>query len=210
MSNESTNSSNSSSNSSNSSTNHNLQNSSDDESDHRYERRRQVNRLVDRMMDEFIMSNPIEFFQMIHQVPRAPRTLVERDREDGHNRLWNDYFSDQPVYPPNLFRHIFRMRNHVFLRIMQTLEERHQFFQQRPDATGRLGATTLQKCTAAIRLLAYCGADDSVDDYLRISASLARDCLQHFVEGVVSYFNDEYLRRPNEEDLVRLLRDGER
>ena len=97
MSNESTNSSNSSSNFSNSSTYHNLQNSSDDESDHRYERRRQANRLVDRMMDEFIMSNPIEFFQMIHQVARAPRTVVEREREDGHNCLWNDYVSNQPT-----------------------------------------------------------------------------------------------------------------
>ncbi|XP_021774646.1 uncharacterized protein LOC110738554 [Chenopodium quinoa] len=40
--------------------------------------------------------------------------------------------------------------------------------------------------------------------------SLARDSLQHFVEGIVSYFSDEYLRKPNEEDLVRLLRIGER
>ena len=147
---------------------------------------------------------------MVNQVPRAPRTLVERDREDGHNRLWNDYFADPPVFPPNLFRRRFRMRKHVFLRIVHTLEERHQFFQQRQDATGRFGASALQKCTAALRLLAYGTAADSVDDYLRISASLARDSLQHFVEGVVSYFSDDYLRRPNEEDMARLLRDGER
>ncbi|XP_021732696.1 uncharacterized protein LOC110699510 [Chenopodium quinoa] len=147
---------------------------------------------------------------MVNQVPRAPRTLVERDREDGHNRLWNDYFADPPVFPPNLFRRRFRMRKHVFLRIVHTLEERHQFFQQWQDTTGRFGASALQKCTAALRLLAYGTATDSVDDYLRISASLARDSLQHFVEGVVSYFSDDYLRRPNEEDMARLLRDGER
>ncbi|XP_021727247.1 uncharacterized protein LOC110694386 [Chenopodium quinoa] len=160
------------------------------------------------MMDGFIMSDLIEFFQMIHQVPRVPRTLVERDHEDGHNRLWSDYFSNQPIYLPNLSHRRFCMRKHVFLHKLQTLEERHQFFQQRPDAAGRLGASALQKCTAALRLLAYGGVADSVDDYLHISAYLVRNYLQHFVEGVVSYFCDEYLRRPNEENLVKLLRDG--
>ncbi|XP_021761811.1 uncharacterized protein LOC110726649 [Chenopodium quinoa] len=205
---ESSNSSNSSSNSSNSSANTNQ--NFDDDYNRRYERRRQANRLVDRMMDEFIMTNPVEFFQMVNQVPRAPRTLVERDREDGHKRLWNDYFADPPVFPPNLFRRRFCMRKQVFLRIVHTLEERHQFFQQRQDATGRFGASALQKCTVALRLLAYGTAADFVDDYLRISASLAQDSLQHFVEGVVSYFSDDYLRRPDEEDMARLLRDGER
>ncbi|XP_021751024.1 uncharacterized protein LOC110716688 [Chenopodium quinoa] len=161
-------------------------------------------------MDEVFMSNPIEIYQMLNQVPRAPRIPVPRDREDGHNRFWNDYFADHPVFPPQLFRRRFRMNKHIFLRIKQTLEERHPFFQQRQDATGRFGASGLQKCTAAMRLIAYGTSADSVDDYIRISASLARDSLQDFVEGIVSYFNDEYLRKPNEEDLVRLLRIGKR
>ncbi|XP_010677857.1 uncharacterized protein LOC104893448 [Beta vulgaris subsp. vulgaris] len=97
------------------------------------------------------------------------------------------------------------MRKHVFLRIVEVLTTRNECFKQRPDATGRLGASGLQKCTTAIRLLAYDTSADSVDDYLRISASLARDSLQHFVEGVVSHFSDEYLRRPTETDLNRLL-----
>ncbi|XP_010696379.1 uncharacterized protein LOC104908905 [Beta vulgaris subsp. vulgaris] len=88
---------------------------------------------------------------------------------------------------------------------MEVLITRNEFFKQRPAATGRLGASGLQKCTTAIRLLAYGTSADSVDDYLRISASLARDSLQHFVEGVVSHFGDEYVRRPTETDLNRLL-----
>ncbi|XP_021851028.2 uncharacterized protein [Spinacia oleracea] len=156
-SNESTNSSNSSSTSSNNSDNSNQQSIND--YNRRYERRRQANRVVDRMMDEFMLANnPFEFFQIGNQVPRAPRVLVQRNRDDGNDRLWNDYFADLP---------------------------------QRPDATGRLGASSLQKCTAAMRLLAYGTDADSVEDYLRISASLARDSLQHFVEGIVSYFSDE-------------------
>ncbi|XP_057520756.1 uncharacterized protein LOC130801019 [Amaranthus tricolor] len=193
---DSSNSSNSSSNSENSQT-------------QRYERRRQANRQFDRMMDEVFMSNPVEVYQMFNQVPRPPRVPVPRDREDGHSRLWNDYFIDHPVFPPQFIRQRFRMNKHIFLRIKQTLEERHPFFQQRQDATGRFGAFALQKCTAAMRLIAYGTSADSVDDYIQISASLARDSLQHFVEGIVSYFSDEYLRKPNEEDIVRLLRIGE-
>ncbi|XP_021835021.1 uncharacterized protein [Spinacia oleracea] len=207
-SNESTNSSNSSSISSNNSDNSNQQSITD--YNRNYEKRRQTNRVVDRMMDEFMLeNNPFEFFQMANQVPRAPRVLVQRNRDDGNDRLWNDYFADQSVFPPSLFRRRFRMRKHVFLRITQSVEERHEFFQQRLDATGRLGASSLQKCTAVMRLLAYGTAADSVKDYLRVSTSLARDYLQHFVEGIVSYFSDEYLRRPMEADIARLLQIGE-
>ncbi|XP_021717073.1 uncharacterized protein LOC110684940 [Chenopodium quinoa] len=55
-----------------------------------------------------------------------------------------------------------------------------------------------------MRLIAYDTSTDSMEDYIRISGSLAGDCLQHFVEGVVSYFSDEYLRKPNEEDLYNM------
>ncbi|XP_056685565.1 uncharacterized protein [Spinacia oleracea] len=89
---------------------------------------------------------------MANQVPRAPRVLVQRNRDDGNDRLWNDYFTDQPVFPPSLFRRRFRMKKHVFL---------------------------------PMRLLAYGTAADNVEDYLRISSSLARYSLQHFVEGTV-------------------------
>lgn len=34
---------------------------------------------------------------------RKKRVFIERNREEGHLRLWNDYFSDSPTYPDNLF-----------------------------------------------------------------------------------------------------------
>ncbi|XP_048501307.2 uncharacterized protein LOC125497693 [Beta vulgaris subsp. vulgaris] len=157
----------------------------------RSERRRQTTRLMDQMMERFVMANPAELYAMVTQVPRAPRTVVPRDRDEGHHRLWNDYFAENPVYPPQMFRRRFRMQKHVFLRIEQVLTSKNSFFQQRPDAAGKLGASSLLKCTAAMRLLAYGGAADSVDDYLKISASLARDSLRHFVEGVVAHFGDD-------------------
>ncbi|XP_042006100.1 uncharacterized protein LOC121754874 [Salvia splendens] len=60
-----------------------------------------------------------------------------------------------------------------------------------------------------MRMLAYGAAADFHDEYLRMSAQLIRKSLIKFVEGVISDFGDEYLRKPNEEDLTRLLHIGE-
>ena len=34
---------------------------------------------------------------------KKKRIFIERNHEKGHLRLWNDYFSDTPTYPENLF-----------------------------------------------------------------------------------------------------------
>ena len=34
---------------------------------------------------------------------RKKRAYIERHREEGHIRLWNDYFSETPTYPDNIF-----------------------------------------------------------------------------------------------------------
>uniref|UniRef100_A0A0D3D6N6 RNase H type-1 domain-containing protein n=1 Tax=Brassica oleracea var. oleracea TaxID=109376 RepID=A0A0D3D6N6_BRAOL len=65
------------------------------------------------------------------------------------------------------------------------------------------------KCTAAIRLLAYGTAADAVDEYLRLGSTTTRSCLKHFVDGIISIFGEEYLRRPTPADLQRLLDIGE-
>ncbi|XP_024016233.1 uncharacterized protein LOC112089715 [Eutrema salsugineum] len=83
------------------------------------------------------------------------------------------------------------------------------YFKQKKDALGRPGLSALQKYTAAIRLLAYGTALDAVDEYLRLGATTARLCLEHFVQGIINLFGNEYLRRPTPEDLQRLLHVGE-
>ena len=140
---------------------------------------------------------------------RKQRAYFERNREEGDLRLWNDYFSDIPTYPPNLFRRRFRMNKHLFMHIVQRLSNEVQFFQPKKDALGRVSLSPLQKCTAAIRILAYGNAADAVDEYLRIGATTARSCLEHFVDGIISLFGEEYLRRPTPADLQRLLDIGE-
>lgn len=137
---------------------------------------------------------------------KAKKRYIERDREGGFEQLWNDYFCADPTYPPELFRRRFRMRRPLFMRICQALAARHPYFQQLPDATGRLGLHPIQKCTVALRQLAYGGSSDQFDEYLRIADSTGRECLKKFCEGIVAAFGDEYLRRPTQSDVARLIR----
>ncbi|GJW33126.1 putative harbinger transposase-derived protein, partial [Tanacetum coccineum] len=65
------------------------------------------------------------------------------------------------------------------------------------------------ECTSAMRVLAYGASFDVVNEYLRISGAVTRKSLMAFVRGVISCFGDKYLRRPNEDDLARLLYVGE-
>ncbi|XP_048623319.1 uncharacterized protein LOC111209293 [Brassica napus] len=140
---------------------------------------------------------------------RKKRVYIERNREEGHVCLWNDYFSETPTYPGNFFRRRLRMNKPLFMHIVDRLSNEVQFFRQKQDALGRLGLSALQKCTAAIRVLAYGIAADTVDEYLRLGESTTRKCLEHFVEGIINLFGEEYLRRPTPADLQRLLDIGE-
>ena len=72
-----------------------------------------------------------------------------------------------------------------------------------------MGISPLQKCTAAIRILAYGSPADSVDDYVRIGECTILECLDRFVKGICEVFGAEYLRRPNNNNIERLLQMGE-
>ncbi|XP_010687134.1 uncharacterized protein LOC104901280 [Beta vulgaris subsp. vulgaris] len=139
------------------------------------------------------------------------RKYVHREREEAYETLFHDYFSNEPLYPENIFHRTFRMDKHVFLRIVEGITaEDDEFFTQNLDATRRMSASALQKCTTAIRMLAYGSSSNTVDEYLKIASSTARECLLHFVEGVVARVGPEYLRKANANDIERLLHDGER
>ncbi|XP_016168355.1 uncharacterized protein LOC107610887 [Arachis ipaensis] len=69
------------------------------------------------------------------------------------------------------------------------------------DATGGRDLSPLQKYTAAIRMLAYGVVVDAADDYVHIGESTTIECLEKFVEGIISVFEDEYLRKSNSNDV---------
>ncbi|XP_047965898.1 uncharacterized protein LOC125210383 [Salvia hispanica] len=120
------------------------------------------------------------------QIPRPirRRTFVPREHDIAHQRLFADYFAEQPRWGPTVFHRRFRMRRDLFLRIVQTLEGRDEYFQYREDDIGRPGLTPLQKCTVAIRQLAYGTTTDMFDEYLHVGETDGRDCLKTFCRGL--------------------------
>ncbi|XP_047962030.1 uncharacterized protein LOC125206853 [Salvia hispanica] len=101
-------------------------------------------------------------------VPRPihRRRHVPRDHIAAHHRLYADYFAPEPRFGDALFRRRFRMHRPLFMHIVGALERRYEFFRIREDAAGKPGHTPIQKCTAAIRQLAYGGPADMFDEYL--------------------------------------------
>ncbi|XP_042962638.1 uncharacterized protein LOC122296908 [Carya illinoinensis] len=137
------------------------------------------------------------------------RKFIRHDHVQGHERLFRDYFAENPVYPSNLFRRRFRMSRPLYLRILNEVESNDPYFVQRRDNAGRLGLSCMQKVTAALRMLAYGVTGDFMDEYIRIGESTAMESLKKFCETVVTVFSEEYLRSPTANDIARLLAVGE-
>ncbi|KAL6183814.1 hypothetical protein ACLB2K_045224 [Fragaria x ananassa] len=131
--------------------------------------------------------------------------IVNRDPIEAHERLYHDYFANPPKYGARLFQRRFRMKQALFMRIHDVVVAHDTYFVQRRNVVGRLGLSSLQKVTAAFRMLAYGVPADYVDEYVQIRESTAIESLKRFVTAVVEVFGDEYLRSPNSDDLARLL-----
>ncbi|XP_047331299.1 uncharacterized protein LOC124934845 [Impatiens glandulifera] len=122
---------------------------------------------------------------------KIKRRIIPRDIEQGHECLYRDYFSENPVYPTDIFRRRFRMNRDVFFRIQMEVEKYEPYFVRNQNAA------------------AYGDSADSIDEYVRIGASTALKSLKLFTKTIVEVFGEEYLRSPTPEDLRRLLAQGE-
>ncbi|XP_030970118.1 uncharacterized protein LOC115990423 [Quercus lobata] len=160
--------------------------------------------LVDSNEDEIIKELVMEASQ-----PKRCRRSIQRNHLVGHERLFLDYFAPTPIYPPALFRRRFRMKRSLFLRIQSQVEAHDSYFVQKRNSTNKLGLSSLQKVTAALRMLAYGVSSDLIDEYVRIRETTALKSFKKFVTAVIDVFSEEYLRKPNNEDIARLLAHGE-
>ena len=100
------------------------------------------------------------------------------------------------------------MKHSLFLCIQSAIEVHESYFVQKRNSAGVLGLSSLQKMTAALRMLAYGVAADFMDEFLRIEESTAMNSLFYFVKAVVEIYSDQYLRSPNNNDIARLLAVG--
>jgi hypothetical protein len=90
----------------------------------------------------------------------------------------------------------------LFLIIMHKLSETSSYFCERYDATG---LTVLQKCTTALRQLAYVMAADTIDEYMKLGKTTILECLEYYCSVIIECFGNEFLRRPTIADTQRLL-----
>ena len=88
---------------------------SDDESDFTEQIAMMAMMGIQRVLE--ILEESEEEEAVVNSQPRT-RQPIPRDRVGAHNRLVEHYFAPNCVYPPSVFRRRFRMRKHLFLRIL--------------------------------------------------------------------------------------------
>jgi hypothetical protein len=124
---------------------------------------------------------------------------------EGYCILYADYFTDNLLHGEAIFRRRFRMSRKLFQKIVYVLRDYDSYFRCKLDCTGMTGFFALQKCTVAIRMLAYGAPSDSTDDYLWMAESIAFDCFYRFCRAVIAVFRDIYLRLPTVQDTAQIL-----
>ena len=115
------------------------------------------------------------------------RAVLQRRRVEAHQRLMRFYFVEDPVFGPREFRRRYRMSRRLFLDIKNDLEAEYSFFQQRYDARGKIGFSAIQKCTSALRQIAYGSTVDSFDENLEMSDRTCRESLKAFCKGTIFF-----------------------
>ena len=92
------------------------------------------------------------------------RKSKQRHRMEGYCLLYADYFTDAQLHGEKVFRRYYRMSQKLFLKIVYVTREFDNYFICQKDCTGTVGFSSLQKCTTAMRMLAYGAPGDMQED----------------------------------------------
>jgi hypothetical protein len=125
---------------------------------------------------------------------------IDKERHMEHERMFAEYFADFPVYGAEHFKRRYRMQRSLFLMIMDRICGCNDYFVQKRDTCGLWGFSSIQKCTATLRMLAYGVIADATDEYCRIGESIAMESMKRFCKANRTNFGDHHLRQPTKED----------
>uniref|UniRef100_A0A453EBC2 Uncharacterized protein n=2 Tax=Aegilops tauschii subsp. strangulata TaxID=200361 RepID=A0A453EBC2_AEGTS len=81
--------------------------------------------------------------------------VLNRNRARGHLTLMADYFVPDALFADHFRRRCFWMRKTVFDRLYHGVRSYDDYFILKKDVVGTIGFSGYQKCTAALRMLAY-------------------------------------------------------
>ncbi|GAA0171941.1 hypothetical protein LIER_25864 [Lithospermum erythrorhizon] len=79
----------------------------------------------------------------------------------------------------------------IIFSIVNSLSSFDAYFTQRQNHAGKRDLLSLQKCIAAIRMLAYGVAVDACDEYVKIEKTTALECVCKFCEGIIAIFEKD-------------------
>ncbi|CAN6685118.1 unnamed protein product [Malus baccata var. baccata] len=133
-----------------------------------------------------------------HRGSVTGRSFVQRDREECHDRMMKDYFIECPRFPAHDFQRRFRMRREHFESILNAIVNHDNYFVRKINVVGRQSLSSHQKLTSAFLMLANGCFANSTDEYCQLAESTA------------TIYGATYLRKPNCEDLKRLLRKADK
>jgi hypothetical protein len=109
-----------------------------------------------------------------------------------------------PIFTEAEFERRFRISRSTYEMIRSAvLQQDPDFFEQRPDATGRLGASTDQKMCVSLRMMCYGATEDQLVEVLGISESLIKECLPRYCDGSIESLGGMYMREPTAEELIK-------
>ena len=145
-----------------------------------------------------------------HRGSVTGRSFVQRDREECHDRMMKDYFIERPRFPAHDFRRQFRMRIELFESILNAVVNHDHYFARKDRCRSRQSLSPHQKLTSVFRMLANGCSANSIDEYCRLAESTAIENLKRFCQAIQDIYGATYLRKPNREDLKRLLRKADK
>nr|XP_043616257.1 uncharacterized protein LOC122588197 [Erigeron canadensis] len=135
---------------------------------------------------------------------RSKRKVVNHNRWEAGERLFCDYFFDEPKFDHEFFEDRYRIPKCLFLKIVHDLELRYKYYQEGYDGRMKKSFTAIQKCTSTIRQLATGNLLDEYYEYLETTQRTSRECLQVFCDAIVETYEQEYLHKPTTHDILRL------
>jgi hypothetical protein len=97
------------------------------------------------------------------------------------------------------------MRKTLFFRIVLEVTAKYNYFKQKCNAAGQIDFSALHKCVVAIKMLAYGGPADLLDDHLKMRESTVLKTMKEFAFTMISAYGNEYLRSPRSNELEHIL-----
>ena len=82
------------------------------------------------------------YYRLQEESRTTTRRAINRNRVAAHQRLMDDYFSENPLYGEEIFRRRFRMSKELFLRIVTDLEQEYIYFTQSSKCQRETGIFT--------------------------------------------------------------------